>query len=90
MANSMKIKVPVSALEEMDDSGKPMAPEMGDEVSLPNVMATIDSVDGDYAMVTIKSVAGEECGMDEESPDEDMGEPSEEMMMKKMKEMDGE
>lgn len=85
----MNMKIPVKAMNEEGEDGKPVMPAVGDEVMLPDVMAVVTAIDGDSMQVKVKSVGGCDC---EEHGSEDMGkeEPTEESVMKMAKEADGE
>lgn len=84
----MKITIPVKAMESDGEDGKPVTPGVGEEIMLPDVMAVVESVDGDNINVRVKSVGGCECGEKEESGEE--AEPTEESVMKMAKEIDEE
>lgn len=86
----MNLTIPLKALEDTADDGKPVAPAVGDEVSVPDVRAVITKIDGDNAEVELKSAAGCDCADDAESPAEDATEPTEESVMALAKKADGE
>lgn len=74
--NSPMIAVPIEALSMDSEDGKPISPEVGDEVELPKVMGVVRKVDGDEAYVEIKEVGG--MGVeyeDSKGKSEDEGEP---------------
>lgn len=52
------IAVPLKALSMDSEDGKPVSPEVGDEVELPRVMGIVRKVDGEEAYVEIKEVGG--------------------------------
>lgn len=84
----MKITIPVKAMESDGEDGKPVIPGVGEEIMLPDVMAVVESIDGENMEVKVKSVGGCDCGEhEEESKDE---EPTEESVMKMAQEADGE
>ena len=56
--NSPMIAVPIEALSVDSEDGKPVSPEVGDEVELPRVMGIVRKVDGEEAYVEIKEVGG--------------------------------
>jgi hypothetical protein len=84
----MKITIPVKSMESDGEDGKPVMPGVGEEIMLPDVMAVVDSIDGDKINVTVKSVGGCECGEEDDSEKE--SEPTEESVMKMAKKMDEE
>jgi hypothetical protein len=75
MDNRGMIAVPLKALSMDSEDGKPVSPEVGDEVELPRVMGIVRKVDGEEAYVEIKEVGG--MGVEYEEPkaqSEDEGE----------------
>lgn len=84
----MKITIPVKAMESDGEDGKPVIPGVGEEIMLPDVMAVVESVDGENINVKVKSVGGCDCG--EKEDDSEGEEPTEESVMKMAKEVDGE
>jgi len=66
MDNRGMIAVPLKALSMDSEDGKPVSPEVGDEVELPRVMGIVRKVDGEEAYVEIKEVGG--MGVEYEEP----------------------
>jgi len=84
----MKISFPVKALEDMSEDGEAVAPGVGDQVNITDVVGTVVAIDGDNVTVKVKSVGGCECG-DHEEKEMDM-EPTEESVKAAMMKESGE
>lgn len=84
----MNMKIPVKAIQDDGEDGKPVMPAVGDEVMLPDVMAVITAIDGDSMEVKVKSVGGCDCGDHEDKAES--AEPTEESVMKAAMEADEE
>lgn len=86
----MKMKLPASALQDDGEDGEMVMPAVGDEVSLPDVMAVVKSVNGDDVEVEIKSVGDHMCAHKEKDGGAEEADPTEETVMAMAKKEDGE
>ena len=84
--NPPMISIPLEALATDSEDGKNVMPEVGDEVSLSNVMGVLKKLDNGEAYVELKSVNGMPVEYDEKGEDSEMeaGQPMDEKGMRKM------
>jgi len=84
--NPPMISIPLEALATDSEDGKNVMPEVGDEVSLSNVMGVLKKLDNGEAYVELKSVNGMPVEYEEKGEDSEMedGQPMDEKGMRKM------
>jgi len=84
--NPPMISIPLEALATDSEDGKNVMPEVGDEVSLSNVMGVLKKLDNGEAYVELKSVNGMPVEYEEKGEDSEMeaDQPMDEKGMRKM------
>lgn len=62
----MTITIPKSALSDEGEQNEQVAPSVGDQVDLSNVVGMVQAEQGDNLVIEIKSVNGAPCNYDAE------------------------
>jgi hypothetical protein len=82
--NSPMISIPVEALSTDSEDGKNVTPEVGDEVTLSDVVGVLKKLDNGEAYVELKSVNGMPVEYEDMEEKSEEAKPMDEQSMRKM------